>query len=205
MRDPTQNRPTWPSPDAAVTRRFGRQAMAALGGASSLIAAGCGWDGPVDPTGLATPQALPTDVVAEVDAVWAGFADAFAGQRNCIEGAELWLVADVVGGDARYIVDSARVEIEIPTTPERFRESLVHELAHHVEHNCATFDELRAEVHPLLGEDRPWAGGTPWEDVPSERWAETVVALVGVERVRHADSMPIDERWLAHVRRWAAD
>lgn len=174
-----------------------------LGVVASLLVVGCAWDGPVDSPSLATPQALPADVRAEVADVWASVVDAFAGHRDCIDGAELWLVTDVAGGDARYVVAASRVEIAIPTTPERFRESLAHELAHHVEHSCESFDELRAEIHPILGGDRPWSGGRPWEDVPSERWAETVVELVGIDRVRHADSVNVDDEVIARVRRWA--
>ena len=95
-------------------------------------------------------------------------------------------------------------EIQIPTTPARFRESVAHELAHHVEHACGQFGDLRSALHPQLGRPgSPWAGGRVWEEVPSERWAEAVVELVNGERIRHVDEVTVDDDVIAAIAAWA--
>lgn len=151
---------------------------------------------------LTIVQDLPDDVRAELDPTWAAFLDRFAGRRRCIADVEVVLVDHVDGGDARYVPDGARIEIEIPTTPARFRESLVHELAHHVERTCDDFGELRTVLHAEFGTERPWAGGDPWVEVPAERWAEAVVQLVNGERILHASEMPITRSVLDAVTSW---
>jgi hypothetical protein len=151
---------------------------------------------------LVVPQDVPDDVRAELDIAWVRFLDRFDAQRDCFGDITVVLVRQVAGGDARYVVDGAVIEIEIPTTPARFRESFVHELAHHVEATCPRFRELRAELHPLLGPGRDWSDGAVWYDVPAERFAEHVVELVNGERVRHAAEIPIDARVTGLIAAW---
>jgi len=147
-------------------------------------------------------QDLPDDVRIETDTVWHRFLARFEGRRNCFADVRLVLVDDVVGGDARYVSDEALIQIEIPTTPARFRESLVHELAHHVERTCDEFAELRTVLHAAFGAEQAWTGDSPWVDSPSERWAETVVQLVNGERLLHAEEMPIDPSVVDTVASW---
>ena len=150
-------------------------------------------------------QDVPADVRAEMNATWGRFIDRFADRRRCFSDVSVVLVDQVDGGDARYVGDEARIEIEIPTTPARFRESLTHELAHHVERTCDEFDELRTTLHPVFGgPDRPWIGGEIWEEIPSELWAEAVVALVNGDRLLHGDDMPIDEAVIDLIAKWGA-
>lgn len=151
---------------------------------------------------LTIVQDLPDDLRAELDPTWAAFLDRFAGHRRCIADVEVVLVDHVEGGDARYVSDGARIEIEIPTTPARFRESLVHELAHHVERTCDDFGELRTVLHAEFGSELVWSGGSPWVDIPAERWAEAVVQLVNGERILHATEMPIPRSVLDIVATW---
>ena len=131
---------------------------------------------------LVTAQDWPVDVEAEVAATWEAFTGRFDARRTCFEDVEVRLVRELAAGDARYQPDERRVEILIPTSPRRFRESLVHELAHHVERTCASHAELRTELGYPTWEE--WTSGSEWEEVPAERWAEAVVQLVNGERVR---------------------
>ena len=109
------------------------------------------------------------------------------------------------GGDARYVGDEALIEIQIPTTPARFRESLAHELAHHVERTCDDFDELQAALRPEFGgSNRPWTGGDVWEEIPSELWAEGVVLLLNGERLLHGDNMPIGQAAIDSIAAWGS-
>lgn len=152
---------------------------------------------------LIVVQDVPDDVRAELDTTWFRFIDRFAGRRDCIDDVTVLLVDDVEGGDARYVNGNARIEIEIPTTPARFRESLAHELAHHMERTCEEFESLRAVLHPQFGgPERPWSGGEVWEEIPSELWAEAVVALVHGERLLHAGDMPIAPAVIDRVAVW---
>ena len=149
---------------------------------------------------LHTEQDLPADVQAEVDATWGRFIDVFGPRRRCFDDVSLLLVNDLDQGDARYVVNDARIEIRIPTSPRRFRESLVHELAHHVEHTCGAFDDLRGG-----GPTEDWYGtDLAWRERPAELWAETVVFVVNGERVRHERTMPLPDGAPDLVLAWAS-
>jgi acetylornithine deacetylase/succinyl-diaminopimelate desuccinylase-like protein len=165
------------------------------------LAVGCGAR-PATPQ-LVVPQPVPPDVTAELDAVWSGFLAVFGGRLDCIPDVTVLLVADVDGGDARYVPSDARVEIAIPTTPARFRESVAHELAHHVEHQCPSFSELQADLQHRFG-DGAWSTGDTWEELPSERWAEHVVELVNGERIRHATEVPVSAALLDMIAAWGS-
>jgi len=151
-------------------------------------------------------QDVPADVRSETEATFARFLDRFAGRASCLDDVSVELVRGVDDGDARYLTGDRRIEIQIPTTPRRYQESLAHELAHHLERTCDEFESLRRALEPLLGGDGvPWSGGPVWEEIPSERFAEAVVELVNGERIRHVDTMPIDSAVLDLVGRWGTD
>jgi hypothetical protein len=152
---------------------------------------------------LRPEQDLPADVEAEVDATWARFLDVFASRQRCFDDVSLRLVTDLDRGDARYVIDEVRIEIAIPTSPRRFRESLVHELAHHVEHTCPAFGSLRRDLGALPAFAAVWTAGERWQDVPSELWAETAVEVVNGERVRHGRGMPLPAGAADLVAAWA--
>jgi hypothetical protein len=148
-------------------------------------------------------QRVPAVVEQEVRATVADFVAVFEARRNCIGGAELQLVRELDDGDARYVAAEDLIEIEIPTSPRRFRESLVHELAHHVDRSCPDADVLRTDVMAMIGAT-DWTGQERWEQRPSELWAEAVVEIVLGERVRFERSIPLDERVVDAARRWIA-
>lgn len=150
---------------------------------------------------LNAEQDLPPDVQAELDETWDRFARAFAEHRTCFGDVTVRLVRILDGADARYVRADGVIEIKIPTSPRRFRESLVHELAHHVELTCPDHVRLRER---LGHDDASWARDEEWESVPAERWAEAVVQLVNGERVRFARTMPLDDAWIAEIDDWIA-
>jgi hypothetical protein len=155
---------------------------------------------------LVTDQDLPADVRAEVDTTWAAFLEVFGPRRHCFDDVRLRLVGEVGGGDARYLPDGRRIEIEIPTSPARFRDSLAHELAHHVEHSCGAFGELRREFAALPGlAGRDWNDEDDrWEDRPAELWAEAAVELVTGTRVRTGRTFDLPTGSTEIVAAWAA-
>lgn len=187
----------------ASSRR--RLVLIVSGLALTLVAVGIGlwaWllrSSPRDPVVRFT-QPIPADVEAEARAAVADFVTVFEARRDCAGTAEVVLVRDVEGGDARYVDSDAVVEIEIPTTPERFRESLVHELAHHVERRCPQFEDLLRAWDAQTAV--PWTGQELWEDRPSEQWAEVVVEMVLGERRLHGEDMPIDAALVVLAQEW---
>lgn len=146
---------------------------------------------------------VPEAVEAEVRATVADVVAVFASRRDCIGGAELELVRELEGGDARYLPSEHLIRIEIPTSPRRFRESLVHELAHHIERSCPDAEVLRADLMTAV-DATSWTGQERWEDRPSELWAEAVVEIVLGERVRFQRSVPLDDGVVDAARRWIA-
>ncbi len=176
-------------------------ALLAVGGAAYGI--GGVVDGGPPEGDLVVVQDVPADVRAELDVTWQRFLDHFGSRRTCWADVSVVLVVDVVDGDARYVTADARIEIEIPTTPARFRESLAHELAHHVEHTCVEFETLESTLLPALG-GGDWFAGDTWDQVPSERYAEAVVELVNGERIRHLDRIQVAPVVVAAISEWGA-
>ena len=194
--------PSSPSPERRRPARRLLPVVVALGVASFVVV---GWATRPGPSELTAVQDVPADVRSELDVTWSAFAELFSGRMTCIDDVEVLLVSEVDGGDARYLPALGRIEIEIPTTPARFRESLAHELAHHVETTCGAFEMLRTDLHPLLGDaDQPWSRGPIWFDVPAERYAEHVAELVVGERVRHRDEVPIQPEVSRLIAAWGS-
>jgi hypothetical protein len=203
--NPTQSATASPPPDER--RRHGRRLVVAGAIATIVGAAVAGaivaWPSDEQAAPVVTfVQPVPHDVETEARSAVAAFVERFATRRECAGGAEVLLVDEVPDGDARYLPAEAVIEIEIPTSPRRFRDSLVHELAHHVEHRCPDFTALRDEVLALTGATA-WTGQHRWADRPSELWAESVVEVVLGERVRFGRSVPIPPVLVDAVRDWA--
>ena len=82
---------------------------------------------------LRSNQDLPEPVRVEIDHVVERFRAVLPARQRCIPSATVELVGGLPEGDARYLVADRTIQIVIPTSPRRFRDSLAHELAHHVE------------------------------------------------------------------------
>ena len=199
---PTSNRATSSPSDR---RRPGRLIWV-VGLVGVVVGVGVGAVVLARSAGVAEPvvrlrQRVPAEVEQEVRATVADFVAVFEAHRGCIGGAELELVRRVDDGDARYVAADELIEIEIPTSPRRFRESLVHELAHHVDHSCPHAATLRHDLMTVLGAT-DWTGQQRWERRPSELWAEAVVEIVLGERVRFGRTVPLDRELVETSRRW---
>lgn len=207
---PIPTPPTSCSPDSMAAVRARRRFVGAAAALAAVLGLGLASYrltdtvlGDAGDAELIALQDVPADVRAELDLTWGHFLDRFEARTECFDDVSVELVRAVDGGDARYVVDENLIEIEIPTTPARFRESLAHELGHHIEHTCSDFAALRDELQPLLGgPDRAWAGGEVWEETPSELWAEAVVQLVNGERIRHADEVVVEPAVIDLIRSW---
>lgn len=150
-------------------------------------------------------QDVPDDVRAELDDVWERFGRSAPARVDCVDEVTVVLVREVAGGDARYLADEQRIEIEIPTSPRRFRESVVHELAHHLDATCSEVDPVREEILGVLDrEAEGWSVGETWFTTPDEIWAEALVEVVNGERVRFVRTMPVPPGVVDAVERWAS-
>jgi hypothetical protein len=200
----TSNRTTSSRSDPRRRIRLAVALVVGAGVIAGVVVGGAVWvrseRGAAEPV-VRMRQRVPPHVEQEVRATVADFVAVFETRRGCIGGAELSLVRGIDDGDARYVAAEDLIEIEIPTSPRRFRESLVHELAHHVEHSCADADVLRTDVMTAMGAT-DWTGQERWEQRPSELWAESVVEIVLDERVRFERSVPLDRGVVDAVRRW---
>ena len=135
--------------------------------------------------GTATPslvfaEGTPADLQELGLQVWEEFIAVFPNQAGCI--GEVTMEGDWIleGSRAYYLPEDARVVLEIPATAPHLRHSMIHELAHHVEHACADHVELREDFLEAqkLPPDTPWFDGPSWEETPSEQYAEAAVRLV---------------------------
>lgn len=145
---------------------------------------------------------VPQDFRAVATEAWARFGAVFGARGDCLEPIRVevaWELSD----RARY-EPGAVVVVRVPGTAPNLTASLVHEFAHHLEFTCAAQVGLRSRFLEAAGlpRDADWFAAPRYEDLPSERFAEAVVAVVlgrssgiGV----HAGPAAI-----AVVRRWAA-
>ena len=135
--------------------------------------------GPPSPS-LAFPEGTPSDLRTLSRDVWEEFLAVFPNQSDCM--GEVILEGDwnLEGSRGFYLPDETKVVLKSPGTAGHLRHSLVHELAHHLEHACPGHSELRGAFLGAqdLPADTPWFEGPSWEETPSEQYAETVVRLV---------------------------
>ena len=201
---PTSNRTTSSRSERRRRARWiGAVALVVVIGVTGVVAiAARGGRAGAEPV-VRLQQHVPPAVEREVRATVALFVAVFEDRRECIGGAQLRLVRAIDEGDARYVVAEQLIEIEIPTSPRRFRDSLVHELAHHVERTCPDAADLREGIVEATGANA-WTGQARWEHRPSELWAEAVVQIVLGERARFARSVPLDDAVVDTARRWIA-
>lgn len=150
-------------------------------------------------------QNLPQDVSRLTYETWDRFTTVFAAKSGCLGDVSLELVEDVEAGAARYVASRSHIEIEIPTTPARYQESLIHELGHHLEEVCDVEHEIGmqlkdAQVLDLISD---WRGEPVWADRPTEHFAESVVQLVLGARQTHSDIIELTPATLEIVGEWA--
>ena len=104
-------------------------------------------------------------------------------------------------GRARYNPQTATIDVEVPATAALLEGALIHELAHHMEFQCAAHTDLRPAFLSAqnLQPDTPWFEGVSWAETPSEQYAEAVVILVLGRRQlpTEADVSPIAVQALA--------
>ena len=189
-----------------VERRGGRLTLIVGFALAGLLGVAVWWAASLGPR-IKVPQGVPADVSEIVDRTWPVFLDTFPARTGCIGDVTLLLVFDVEGGAAVYAPDNATIRIEIPTTPERFEESLVHELGHHLEHRCDPVESIGDAFVAAEGLDpeTAWFDRDRWFEAPTEHFAEAVVQLTLGERRIHADRFTVRDASLRLVADWGRD
>ena len=152
-----------------------------VGWAVLALAVSCGTATP----SMVFPEDTPRDLQELGLEVWGEFLAVFPNQVGCIGRVTLEGDWTLEGSSAYYLPDDAKVVVDIPATAAHLRHSLIHELAHHVEHVCPDHADLRASFLEAqnLPPGTPWFEGPSWEETPSEQYAEAVVRLVLVRPV----------------------
>ena len=136
---------------------------------------GCGQD-----PSLVFGDDTPADLRDLGLGVWEEFTEVFPDQSDCIGEVRLEGDWDLAGARAFYLPEERTIVLRIPATAAHLRHSLIHELAHHLEHWCSDHSSLRADFLEAQGlsSDTSWFVGPSWEETPSEQFAEAVVRLV---------------------------
>ena len=144
-------------------------------------------------SGLRFTDATPDDLRAVASAAWERFGDAVPGCAGRMDGLTVG-VAWELPDRARYEPEQALVLIRAPGTAPNLEATLLHEFAHHAERRCAPSPAFRRRFTAAAGlpNGTPWRGGTSWERIPSERFAEAVMTYVLADRPPHV---------LVHLRR----
>lgn len=139
-----------------------------------------------------TPQlwidrSVAPDFAALIRTTWDSFLIVFAARQDCFGDLRIVAVTELADR-AQYEPATATVLVRVPARGSALRAALVHEWAHHLEFQCAAQVELRPAFLAAQGlpPDSAWyaADGSTalhayqWATIPSEQFAETVVAVV---------------------------
>ena len=181
-----------------MSERRLRVAIAAVVLAGST---GCG-DGSAG--GLVMGDDVPDDLRALASDVFDRFETSFTARIDCMEDVRLVAAWEGLEDRARYLPDARVIEVRVPATANLLSDSLVHELAHHLDHTCTELQDLRpaflgAQGHPPGAE---WSLGPTWAETPSEQFAEAVVLVVLGDREQNRLRMQIGDEAVALITRW---
>lgn len=175
---------------------------AAVVAVAAVILASCGGQSSPEPE-LALDASVATDFAELATTTFDDFVAHAPGIARCIGTVRL-AAASELDELAYYSADLETITVRVPATAPSLRDSLVHELAHHVEASCPSHLALRPEFLEAQGHgpDQPWFTAQAWADTPSEEFAEAVVASVLGERRRHLSRIRIEPPALAIVAEW---
>ncbi len=129
---------------------------------------------------LVFPDDTPADLQALGLEVWEEFRGVFPNQSGCIGRVTVRGDWALEGSRAFYLPRERSITLKIPATAAHLRHSLIHELAHHLEHVCSDHTLMRKDFLEAQGHapDAQWFEGPSWGETPSEQYAEAVVRLV---------------------------
>ena len=152
---------------------------------------------------LLVDGSVAPDFQALAQESWADFLAAFPARAGCFGDVRLRAVPDLPSR-AAYDPGTATVAVRVPGTPAFLRSGLVHEWAHHLEHQCPEHAQLRPVFLAAQGfpTDADWFSGESWAATPSEQFAEAAVVLV-LGRRAVATKVFLTQEGVEAVRAWA--
>ena len=139
------------------------------------------------PPRLVIGESVAADFEVLARQTWDRFLDLFWARRDCFGDVHLE-AAYGLNSRAGYDPGTATATVRVPGTAAMLQSGLIHEWAHHVEFQC----EAHAELRPAFLAAQGLPPGTPWRPpgtatevaagawagIPSEQYAEAVIALV---------------------------
>lgn len=136
---------------------------------------------------LITDETVGNDLQALAQETWILFLAVFRVRSTCFGDVRLHTDKDL-NSRAAYDPDIATVTVRVPATAAMLRGALIHEWAHHIEHQCGPHQQLRPAFLAAQGlpEDTSWqtdhsSADIPereWARIPSEQYAEATIELV---------------------------
>lgn len=152
-------------------------------------------------------QDVPNDVEKLIDSTWASFLQVFPVQADCLREPTLLLVTSLADGDASYTRGTGIIRIKIPTSPERFPESLAHELGHHLDESCSFGATYGTNLKTTQGLplDASWTSAENWREIPAEHFAEAVTEIVIGTRITFDDRIVLQPETVRLVAEWGRD
>lgn len=182
-------------------RRATIAALAAAVAAAIWLGAAANGD---RPGRLVAGDDVPDDLRLLATGTFIAFEERFPERMDCMSDVRLVPVWEGLEDRARYLPADAVIELRVPATANLLADSLVHELAHHLEFTCADHLDFRPTF--LEAQGRPsgdaWDAGPTWAETPSEQFAEAVVTVVLGRRQQHRLEMQLTEEAVSAVAAW---
>ncbi len=149
-------------------------------------------------------ETMAGDFTGVANDLWAEF-EVFASARLDCFGPVTVQASTSLGDRAQYEPATRTITVLVPRSIPSLRESLVHELAHHVEHDCPAHLDGRPAMIAAMGfpPDAAWFEGDRWPETPSERFSEATVELMLGTRERAADVFLSEEERAAVAAWWS--
>jgi hypothetical protein len=136
---------------------------------------------------LIADETVASDLRVLAQETWRRFLVVFKARSSCFGDVQLHTDRNL-RSRAAYDPDTATVTVRVPATAAMLRGALIHEWAHHIEHQCGSQKQLRAAFLAAQGlpGDTPWKvdylptgiSQRDWARIPSEQYAEGTIELV---------------------------
>lgn len=155
--------------------------------------------------GMVVGDTVAADLTALAGDIYATFVAAAPGLGDCVRGPRLEAAGELADL-AVYDQATHTMWLRVPATAASLATSMVHELAHHLELSCPSHVALRSRFLAAQQTDlgAAWFGGDVWATIPSEQFAEAVVAAVLGERRRQKLRVRLNAEAVAVVAGWLA-
>lgn len=140
----------------------------------------------------------PDDFVAVVNGALAAADERLPRHRGCLTG---FTVQPDWELDDRATYDDGVISVRVPATAPRIEQSVIHELAHHLDATCPAVEDVRPLFQAAQQTDAAWDRGPTWAETPAEQFAEAV-SLVVLDR-RRAGNVVVRSEALDVVSEWA--